>query len=76
MSIEKTTKRTARVEVNIGRLELLKLLRPALAIPETVPDKDVAIYVVVPGGGDWSNIDLPVDENGGSPLLVSWVEYS
>jgi len=35
---------------------------------------NIEVYVRVPGGGDWSNTNLDVDEK--CPILIEWTETS
>jgi hypothetical protein len=63
-----TTTKTHRVE--IGRHALAKALRLSGI---NVPDR-AGVYVIVPGGGDWSNMQLDVDDK--TPIVVSWTESS
>ncbi len=44
-------------------------LRLALVLP-----KDARIYVDVPGGGDWSNTELAIENGGRCPLVVEYTE--
>lgn len=60
IKISSTTITTNRLE--LGRKELLKLL------PEIPATAD--IYISIPGGGDWSNMDLDVTTE--HPIVVTW----
>jgi hypothetical protein len=43
-----------------------KMLREAFAIP-----KGAKIFIQVPGGGDYSNMDLDIEE-----IIVTWIEIT
>jgi len=53
--IESTTKK----RLEFAASELYDMLLP----PETPPDATVRIFMEIPGGADWSNEDLEVDED-------------
>lgn len=62
-----TTKRTTtiqEVEHRLSRDDIITLLRNA---GYTIPD-GTTIFVRVPGGGDWSNTDLDIEED--CPLIA------
>ena len=50
-----------RWEISIPRSTLLKALKTIEWFPQKIPP-DADIFMRVPGGGDWSNEDLSVDE--------------
>ena len=56
----RTTKTNTRVEISFSRL------RELLGLPE-----NVTIFVRVPGGGDWSNTDLEIDDRD-RPLVAEF----
>lgn len=60
----KTTVETHRMTLDRG--DLVKFLQHA---GYEVPS-DASCHVSIPGGGDWSNIDLEI--NADVPLVVSW----
>jgi hypothetical protein len=73
MSSEKlTTKITTTVtkvhNCSLGKAEILQLLSQQLG--KTIPS-NATVNVRVPGGGDWSDMDLDIEE---SPVQVSWAE--
>jgi len=60
------TETTRRVE--LGDVQILELLASrSIYVP-----KDATITVTVPGGGDWSNTDLDINDR--CPVVVSWTE--
>ena len=63
--VRETTK-TQTVEL-AGHEILDMLRRHGIGIPEGVP---VEVFVCVPGGGDYSNTSLDVDED--CPVTVRW----
>lgn len=63
LQTQKTT--TIRHEITLDRDALLKLLREQLHIPENAD-----VYFQVPGGGDWSNTSVDVDDE--NPIHVKW----
>lgn len=68
-----TTKVVTKVEhtIVIKKLDLLFWLKRK----ESVPVNDsVSVTITVPGGGDWSNQVLDINEVGG--IVVKWTETS
>ena len=63
------TQTTHRHELRLSRNDLVALLRDAgmWAFPD-----DANVYVQVPGGGDWSNTALDIDDE--HPIVVRWKE--
>lgn len=59
---------THRIELNKESFLQLLLSAGCKGIP-----KNVAIYVLVPGGGDWSNTTLTIDE---APVIITWSEVT
>jgi hypothetical protein len=57
------TRRSFRIELN--RERLLAMLRCELDIPS-----DAHIIFSVPGGADWSNTNIDIDD--AHPVVVSW----
>lgn len=59
---------TEEHELTITGKDLLRVLRAAMVcdLTENVTAK---VTVHVPGGGDWSNTDLDIDE---CPIIVRW----
>jgi len=62
----KVTKVTHDVTLTLDGEGLLELLRDA---GEDIPD-GASVHVRVPGGGDWSNMDLEIGVD--APLTVIW----
>lgn len=74
--LELETKRTTEVtEDNILTLtgsELLGVVNHMLTAqgkPQVPPDAEV--YVTIPGGGDYSNMDLDIDKD--MPVKIRWI---
>jgi hypothetical protein len=67
-SIEKVETLTERtVEYKLSGAIIIKLLQDAGVTFPNLPG-DVNAFVTVPGGGDWSNKELDIDDD--SPLIV------
>jgi hypothetical protein len=69
MIIESKVVRTEkRIQIELGFTVIRRLLeQEGVIIPS-----DAKITVQVPGGGDWSNTELDVDDK--NPVVVEWVE--
>lgn len=66
--IERKTVRTDITRrIEIDRDTFLELLASQ---GECVPD-NAAIYMMVPGGGDWSHTQLDLSD---TPLVITWTE--
>lgn len=70
--VETTERKRARVELD--RTQVITILQYA---GFEIPNKSgrVKIYMSVPGGGDWSNTDLEVEDGrfpSGGRLIVEW----
>lgn len=66
MKTEKTTVHRETTKVTLAREDVIKLLRgTGCNVPE-----DAQVKFHVPGGGDYSNMALDVDES--SPIEVEW----
>ena len=52
--------RAQRLECEVNAKDILELVRQHAHIPEGAT---VRIYVDIPGGGDWSNMELDIDEH-------------
>lgn len=57
---------TAKHTVKINRELLLSLVRDVMPRSAT----DVRVYFQVPGGGDWSNMAVDIDDE--HPVYVQW----
>lgn len=64
----KSTVVETKHHLELDRPKLLTLLRQAGV---TVPD-NAGIFVQVPGGGDYSNCTLDIDD---APLQLHWTEH-
>jgi hypothetical protein len=67
--VEVTTVRTERRKsIKLGFTAIRQLLEgQGVTLPA-----NVSITVQVPGGGDWSNTELDIDDR--SPVVVAWTE--
>ena len=66
MSVKTRAKITKDFRIEIDGEAFVKALqRTGLEIP-----LGAAIFVQVPGGGDWSNTSLDIDED--CPIIVTW----
>jgi len=62
------TETTKRVELGFTQIRRL-LEREGVQLPA-----GAKITVTVPGGGDWSNTELDIDDR--TPVVVSWTEVT
>lgn len=62
-SVPLIQKRSNRLALNSE--DIIRMLRTRFTIPD-----NAKVFIHVPGGGDYSNMDLDVDEE--TPLQVSW----
>ncbi len=69
--MEKTKTTESTYTVRIGRIDLIKFVKDHYA---TDLPASVEIFVRVPGGGDWSGMDLEID--GDEEVVVRWKEIS
>jgi hypothetical protein len=67
--VHTTVRRTFTLD--LSREMLLKVLRESgyAGLPD-----DAQVFVEVPGGGDWSNTDLSIEQR--TPIRVRWIEVS
>lgn len=76
---EQKVKKIYSKKVEITREDILELVHKKMGgmigIDITKPMKDdkIEVFVKVPGGGDWSNTNLDIDEN--NPIVVD-VQYT
>lgn len=64
------TTRSVRVDGELTFADLAKLVRAQVGVPAGA---SVRLYVDVPGGGDWSNTDLDVEDHP-VKFTVEWTE--
>ena len=65
-----TVVRTERCSIELDEKIIRQLVQVAGAqIPE---DANVRIYFAVPGGGDWSNTEIDIDNQ--HPIYVEWTK--
>jgi hypothetical protein len=68
ININSTT--TTQKSIKLNRVQLLTLIaNMGYSIPASA-----SVDVRVPGGGDWSNTDLDIDNR--SPIVIHWTETS
>lgn len=70
LKIIKTINTVTRIKLEITRWDLLNMVRKA---GHVIPD-DALVEFYVPGGGDWSNTAIDIDES--NPISISWRESS
>ena len=73
MRREKQVTTTVRVTGQLEYSDIIALVRRA--VPDAPANAEITITVYVPGGGDWSNTDLDVEEH---PLefVCTWASTS
>ena len=60
---------TEASEINLTAEDICQLLRHAgYSLPSDI--KSISVQFTVPGGGDWSNTDVPITAS--HPVHVSW----
>lgn len=69
MKRARSTRTEKTTTVKLSRADILRML-PKDCMPPRA--RNVSIYVYVPGGGDWSNMELDID--GDTPLCIKWEE--
>lgn len=69
MKTVKSTQIIKRIRVELTAEDIVLGNIIALPIPEGVTYK---VYVSIPGGGDWSCMNLDIDKN--TPVIVEWEE--
>ena len=72
MKIQIETQTTERKTIKITRSMFIDLLVGA-GVDISVDQRDVSIYIDVPGGGDWSGMPLDVDDDE-QAINVHWTE--
>lgn len=68
MKVNISKKKEARTKLELEQRDVIDALRK---VGYNVPDNAVVKFHV-PGGGDWSNMDLDICED--TPLLISWTD--
>ncbi len=63
VTMQETIRRTYKLR--LSREQILDALREKYDIPD-----NAGMFVHVPGGGDWSNTDLDIEQQ--TPLVVQW----
>jgi len=71
MNLSRTTRTETRVNLRMTGKELLELLRRD---GQAIPKSGVDVTVRVPGGGDWSNMNLDIDDD--TPIQISFTEIT
>lgn len=68
-SIKRTTTTSGSIELNAA--DIAELLRKAgVEIPASAVTSGMRVYFAVPGGGNWSNTDVDIDDK--NPVRVEW----
>ena len=66
-------RREEKVTLEVSEVEVREALKPLLERNGVdLPKHGVSIYVRVPGGGDWSNMDLELDRD--TPLYINFTK--
>lgn len=61
VNIATTIKTKTETIISLNDKDLFELLNSYLDIPSNATD--IEIYVAIPGGGDWSNMNLNIDKD-------------
>lgn len=65
----RVVRREEKVTLEVSAAEVRKAIEPLLKEKGIeLPERNVDIYVRVPGGGDWSNTNLELDSD--TPLCI------
>ena len=70
-NLSRTTRTETRVKLKMTGKELLELLRRD---GQAIPKSGVDVSVRVPGGGDWSNTSLDIDDD--TPIEITFTEIT
>lgn len=62
-----TVVHTTKGSIELNAADVVELLRARADIPAAAT---MRVYFAVPGGGDWSNTDIDVDDR--NPLRLDW----
>lgn len=54
-------------EIKLTDTDIIRILRNQGVL---LPDSKIEVEVIVPGGGDWSNLALEISEN--IPVTIRW----
>lgn len=75
MTTTRTTRRTTEHKVE-GELKVRDLYALIQAqVSDAPPDATIEVYFAVPGGGDWSNTNIDIDDGRHTvKFTVSWKE--
>ena len=72
MKINKQETRSVKKTITLDRDDILEFLRDKYVFPDEELNS-LNIYIRVPGGGDWSNTNLDIDNL--NPIVIEF-EYS
>jgi len=70
-NLSRTTRTETRIKLKMTGKELLELLRRD---GQAIPKSGVDVTVRVPGGGDWSNTSLDIDDD--TPIEITFTEIT
>ncbi len=56
--------------VELNAADIVELVRKAGVIPDSFVAANMRVYFAVPGGGDWTNTDIDIDDK--HPVRVEW----
>jgi hypothetical protein len=63
--------RTEKCSIELNASDLVDLLRKGGYHIPPAATSNMRVYFAVPGGGDWSNTDVAIDDR--NPVYVEWV---
>lgn len=72
--VKTRTRVTRNCEIRLNRRDILEAVRQELKAQgnaQAIPD-NAEIEFFVPGGADWSNISIDIDDE--NPVVISWTE--
>lgn len=74
IDLKTATRTTRRHTVSLHGEDIVELLRQELKSQgvKRLPTGKVEVHVSIPGGGDWSNTNLTIDD--ACPVVVNWEE--
>lgn len=73
IDIKTATEKTTTHTLNLDKKKLLAALNASLVGTVRIPE-DAEVTIHVPGGGDWSDMDLTIDSD--TPVEITWKTVS
>lgn len=74
-SIIQTVRTTVEREIHLNNEDLILAINQELKSQgAAVIPPEAEIYFSVPGGGDWSNTDIDIDDQ--CPIKIKWTEVT